>query len=310
MKIYLDCYPCFVRQTLDAGRIAGADEKTQKRILSSVMQILADIPDGATPPKMGRMIHETVKDVTGNPDPYKEIKRQHNEAIMEMEQELADRIGGSPSPLEGALKLAGTGNLIDMGPERRWSDIHRIFDGITTAGEQTLFLLDRFEETLHQSQTLLYLGDNAGEIVLDKLLIGLLLAREPNLDITFAVRGGPIINDATREDAELIGLADMVRIIDTGAAFPGVELDACSHEFLECYFGADLILAKGQGNYESLSNAKETVFFLLTAKCPVIADDIGCDVGDLVLWNGDPSTNGDAQRFYLNNTTQQERKKT
>jgi hypothetical protein len=113
-----------------------------------------------------------------------------------------------------------------------------------------------------------------------------LLIQKTDIDITYAVRGKPIINDATMEDARSVGITNIVKVIDTGADFPGVVLKSCSEEFLQYYYEADMILAKGQGNYESLSEEKENIFFLLQAKCPVIADKIGCKVGDLVLKAG------------------------
>ena len=118
--------------------------------------------------------------------------------------------------------------------------------------------------------------------MLDKILIGLLI-KEVDVDVTYAVRGKPVINDATMEDAKFVGVTDIVRTIDTGTDFPGVILGSCSEEFLEYYHKADIIISKGQGNYESLSDECENIFFLLQAKCPIIADKIGCKVGDLVF---------------------------
>ncbi len=281
MKIYLDCFPCFLRQALEAGRIAGADEKTQRTVMDRVMARLLDISEKETPPRIGDMIHDTVRSVTGNSDPYREIKRRHNEQVLAMEEELSGLIDGSSTPLSDALKLAAAGNLIDMGPERRWKGIQEIFRDFTKK-DSTYFDDESFVEALDTANTLLYLGDNAGEIVLDKILIGVLL-RETDLDITYVVRGGPVINDATMEDARFVGMTDLVKVIDTGVAFPGVVPEASSEEFIEQYTGADLILSKGQGNYESLSDEDGNIFFLLQTKCHVVADKIGCGVGDIVL---------------------------
>jgi uncharacterized protein with ATP-grasp and redox domains len=284
VEISLDCFPCFLRQTLEASRISGADEKMQKEVLNSVMAMLTDISEETTPPQIGWLVHETIRKATGNLDPYREIKRNHNEAVLKIETDLTDLINDSSAPLVNALKLAGTGNLIDMGPERSWTDVAEIFDGFMTKNSD-YFDYQGFESFLRRSKTLLYLGDNAGEIVLDKILIKMLI-QMTDLDITFAVRGGPIINDATMEDAEFTGITDMVRTIDTGAAFPGVVLEESSEEFLHSYHTADMILSKGQGNYESLSDERGNIFFLFKAKCPIVADKVGCGVGDLVLQKG------------------------
>ena len=281
MKISLDCFPCFLRQTLEASRISGADEKTQREVLNSVMRVLQNLPEKTTPPQMGRLIHKTIREAAGNPDPYKEIKQGHNEQVLKMEADLTNLVNESSSPLISALKLAGAGNLIDLGPERKWSDVSEVFEGFVDKNSD-FFDYPTLENSLTNSSTLFYIGDNAGEIVLDKILIKLLL-QETNTDITYAVRGMPIINDATMEDAKFVGITDIVRVIDTGADFPGVDLESSSEEFLHYYYKSDMILAKGQGNYESLSDENENIFFLLQAKCPVIAGKIGCRVGDLVL---------------------------
>ncbi len=281
MKIYLDCFPCFLRQALEASRIAGADEETQRAVLRGVMEKLLDLPVKETPPEVGSMIHDVIRKATGNSDPYREIKCRHNEQALGMEEELSGLINGSVSPLPDALKLAAAGNLIDMGPERKWNEMRDIFRDFAKKNPMH-FDYAPFVKALGKANTFLYLGDNAGEIVLDKILIGVLL-RETDIDITYVVRGGPVINDATMDDARFVGMTDLVRVIDTGAAFPGVVPEASSEEFLGRYETADLILAKGQGNYESLSEENKNIFFLLQAKCPVIAGKIGCGVGDMVL---------------------------
>jgi uncharacterized protein with ATP-grasp and redox domains len=284
LKISLDCFPCFLRQALEASRISGADENEQKKVLNSIMSTLLNVSQDITPPKIGWLIHSTIREITGKCDPYKKIKTFHNDQIMRIEADLVNLIHESYEPVVDALRLAGTGNLIDMGPERQWTDIRDIFKSFSRKNS-AFFDHPSFERSLKNSGTLLYIGDNAGEIVLDKILIKVFI-RETNVETTYAVRGKPIINDATKEDAQFVGMTDIVRVIDTGADFPGVVLESCSEEFLDYYHKADIILAKGQGNYESLSDESKNIFFLLQAKCPVIADKIGCKVGDLVLKNG------------------------
>ncbi|MBN2516981.1 MAG: DUF89 family protein [Deltaproteobacteria bacterium] len=284
MKISLDCFPCFLRQALEASRISGADENEQKDVLNSIMSTLLKVSPDITPPQIGWLIHSTIREITGNLDPYKKIKTFHNNQVMRIEADLVKLIKESYEPFVDALRLAGTGNLIDMGPERQWTDIRDIFQSFSSKNSD-FFDHPSFERSIKNSGKLLYIGDNAGEIVLDKILINVLF-RETNVDITYAVRGKPIINDATMEDAQFVGMTDIVRVIDTGADFPGVVLESCSEEFLDYYHKADIVLAKGQGNYESLSDESKNIFFLLQAKCPVIADKIGCQVGDLVFKNG------------------------
>ncbi len=130
---------------------------------------------------------------------------------------------------------------------------------------------------------MLIIGDNAGETIFDKVLIEELL----NLEIIYAVRSGPIINDATIEDVELAGLNRQVRLISTGCDAPGVIRTECSQEFLKIFDEADIVISKGQGNYETLSEEEREIFFLLKVKCPVIAKHIGVDSGDYVFINWD-----------------------
>jgi len=139
--------------------------------------------------------------------------------------------------------------------------------------------LNEFRDYVQQAQKILYITDNAGEIVFDKLLIEQL----PLEKVTVAVRGKPIINDATIEDAKFVGLTEMVEVIDNGSDAPGTILKTCSENFKEQFNSADLIIAKGQGNYETLSESDKNIFFILKVKCPVIARNIGCQIGEMIL---------------------------
>jgi hypothetical protein len=139
--------------------------------------------------------------------------------------------------------------------------------------------LDLFERTLKEAEEILYIADNAGEIIFDRLLI----ERLPIEKVTVAVKGSPVINDATMEDALLAGLPRIVEVVDNGSDGPGTILETCSRAFIDCFDKADLVIAKGQGNYESLSEADKNIFFVLKAKCPVIARDLGCEVGEMIL---------------------------
>ena len=143
-----------------------------------------------------------------------------------------------------------------------------------------------FKRDLAQAGTILYIGDNAGEIVFDKLLVEELADRK-DYDITFAVRSGPIINDATRDDAIAVGLDKYVNLIEIGTRSPGTVLDLCTQEFQKCFQESDVIISKGQGNYEAL-DPSPNLFKLLVVKCELVARDIGADVkvGDIVFTNG------------------------
>ncbi len=179
-----------------------------------------------------------------------------------------------------AVRYAIAGNIIDFGVQSEIDDaiIHDTLDRAVRAHIPANTLCE-FRNAVELADDILYLGDNAGEIVLDRLLIEQLHYEK----VTYAVRGRPIINDATFADAQFTGITDLVEVIDNGSDAPGTILDDCSQEFRRRFEQADLIIAKGQGNYESLSNSAGNIVFVLMAKCPVIARDIGYNVGSFVL---------------------------
>ena len=281
MRTHLGCLPCFLRQALEAARMVTQDERIQRKVLNSVLSILSNISTQASPPEIAHLVHLRVKSITGNFDPYREIKKKQNEMALQYESTLSSQIAEMSDPLKAAVMFSAVGNAIDLAPSCSIQDIYKRYMEMISRG----FAWDDYElflKKLARSKTLLYLGDNAGEIVWDKILIEEIL-KSFNLEITYAVRGFPILNDVTMEDAHFVGMDKIVRVISNGFDAPGTLLDRCSEEFLKKYQESDLILSKGQGNYESLSEENRPIFFLLNVKCPVIAEDIHCDIGDIIL---------------------------
>jgi len=281
MRTNLDCFPCFLRQALEASRMATKDERTYRQVLDSVLSILSDISLQTSPPEIALLVHRSVKAITGNPDPYKEAKRRQNDLALQYERSLSAQIADVSNPLKAALVLSATGNSIDLAPDYQPPDIYKRCLEIMGRG----FARDDYDlfyEKLARSKSILFLGDNAGEIVWDKILIEELLDLF-DLDIIYAVRGLPILNDVTMEDAEYVGMAQLVKVISNGSEAPGTLLNRCSEEFVSKFKKSDLILSKGQGNYESLSGENRPIFFLLNVKCSVIAEDIHCDIGEIAL---------------------------
>ena len=283
MKTYLDCYPCFLRHGLEASRIAGLSEAQQKRVLDEVMRVLQETQAEATPPELAQLVHRRVREMAGGVDPYKEIKKEQNRVMLSIEGDLKREVEQAPRPLVAALKLAGACNAIDMGPTRTWKSPQELIYQLRHPG------VDHFEERrlldcLTRASSLLYVADNAGEIVGDKILLSIIKREMPSVEVIVAVRGGPILNDATMEDAIEVGIDKLGRIITTGSDAPGAILSACSKEFNEWFEKADLVIAKGQGNYEALEGChKEGLFFLLQVKCPVLARDLEAQEGKITL---------------------------
>ncbi len=279
MKTYLDCIPCIIRQCLDATRSVTADESIHERILREVLQSASEMDLSQPPPAMGQFIHRRIRELTGNADPYREAKERQNRTAMELSAQFKDKVALAPNPLEMAVRLAIAGNVIDLAVKSGLdeSDIRR---SIGASWEEPLDGdVKGFAQAVTGADRILYLTDNAGEIVFDRFLIEQL----PRNRTTVAVRGAPVINDATMADAETAGITDLVTVIDNGSDAPGTILDDCSEAFRQHFADADLIIAKGQGNYETLRDSPGPLYFLLRVKCPVIARDLGCPLGRMVL---------------------------
>ena len=286
MKTQLDCIPCFVRQALEAARQAEADETTQKMVLLRVCRWVSDMDMDMSPPLMGQRIHRLVRELTGNTDPYAECKSKFNHAVLELLPELRQEIASSPDPLSTAVRLAIAGNAIDMGAYSGL-DNNNLRPILTRAmASPVVGVLESLRNAIRHANTILYLADNAGEIVLDRLLIEQLRPER----VTVVVRGQPVLNDATLVDATAAGLNDMVEVIDNGSDAPGTLLSDCAADMRQRLAHADVVLAKGQGNYETLSaETRPNLFFLLMAKCPVIAGHIGCERNSLIVAPRQPS---------------------
>ena len=276
MKTYLDCYPCLLRQALSAARRAGASENQQHKILLNTMQELSTFPSDSTPPQLAYRVHQQVQQLSNNIDPYREDKDQATQQALALYPELKKKVNEASDSLEMAVRIAIAGNIIDLGVADNYdldAALHRVLTQPFVIND-----LASLRSALARSNTILYLADNAGETVFDRVLIESL-----ELPVTYVVKAGPIINDATHEDAVAAGIDQVATIIDNGSNAPGTLLDQCSALFRKRFAQAGLIIAKGQANYESLSDSSAPIFFLLQAKCNVIARDLGIAEGGSVL---------------------------
>jgi uncharacterized protein with ATP-grasp and redox domains len=276
MKTYLDCIPCFFKQALFAARAALDDEERIKQVLDRIGMLVSRIPLHSSPPETGREVYRTVREVTGINDPFKKLKAESVQQALKLYPGLKQMVEAAKDPLETAVRLAIAGNVIDFGANPHFElekDIEEVLQK-----EPAINHYKTFAERLGSTQDLLYLADNAGETVFDKILIEVMAK-----PVIYAVRDRPVINDATVEDAIKSGIDEVARVVSSGCDAPGVILDRCSEEFLDHFKRADLIISKGQGNYETLSGEQRPVFYLLKAKCPVIARDIGVKQGDTII---------------------------
>ena len=280
MKIYFDCIPCLIRQVLDSVRSTTDDEDIIEQVMRRALSLVCRMDLRQSPPAMAQKVHRVIRKLTDVKDPYLQMKNRFNKLALQMYPELKDRIETSADPFQTAVRLATAGNIIDLGVNSTLEESN-VQKAINESLTEPLDMkaLEEFSSATARANDILYLGDNAGEIVFDRLLIEQL----PCENITFVVKADPIINDATMEDAQIVGLTDIVNVIDNGSDAPGTILESCSRAFRRRFDEADLVIAKGQGNYETLSDIDKNMFFILQAKCPVIAEHLGCKVGSFVL---------------------------
>ena len=263
MKTYLDCFPCFLNQTLKTARIITEDEELIHFILGEVGNMLKDIPLHNTPPETGELIYRTISEHTGVVDPYKKIKAANIGEAKQFLPYIREKAAEFDDQLLFATKMAIAGNVIDLGVNSEFDIGEEIETNL-----QKKFTIDdfgEFKKAVEKAETILYLGDNAGEAVFDTILLQQLPGK-----VYYAVRNLPIINDVTREDAVAAGVDKFTEIISSGCHAPGTILKHCSHHFCKIFNQADLIISKGQGNYESLSGCLGPVYYLFLAKCNII----------------------------------------
>lgn len=282
MKTCLDCMPCFVRQALEAARFVTDDPVIHESVVRGILREAARMDFSQSPPAIGQKLHRLLRELTDVEDPYRQIKDHFNHAALSLLPILSARIREASDPLYMALRVAIAGNVIDLGVKGdiRAGEVTSAMDNILNEpfhGET-----EDFRDRIKNARNILYLADNAGEIVFDRLLIEQL----PLHRVTLAVRGRPVLNDATLADAEAAGLCNLVEVIDNGLDAPGTILADCCRDFRRRFSMADMIVAKGQGNFETLSDTGDQIFFLFKAKCPVIANHVGLPVGTHVAIGG------------------------
>jgi uncharacterized protein with ATP-grasp and redox domains len=279
MHTYLDCYPCFLRQALEAARRLGADAMKQKIVLDRVLALLGTVDLASTPPEIGHRVHHVVREELGDSDPYRTFKESATREALALLPRLREVMHAAADPLETGVRLSIAGNIIDAGVHASyelWPTVERVL--------RRPFAVDDLEALrggLATVSSVLYLADNAGETVFDRLLIEAL-----EVPVVYAVKGGPVLNDATLEDARMAGVDRVAELLESGSNAPGTILELCSEGFRQAFAGAELVIAKGQAHYEALSERGPKVFFLLQAKCPAIARDLNVPVGSIVLRQG------------------------
>jgi uncharacterized protein with ATP-grasp and redox domains len=279
MKLHLDCIPCLLRQTLDAARRLELDDATARALLRRTLGLLPQLDWDLPPPVIAGEIHRAIRELTGAPDPYLREKISETEAALELLPAVEGMVAASEYPFLAAVMFSIAGNAIDLGAKTA-SDVNvkEVFrSALAKAVDRTA--VKRLERQVRDADDVLFLADNAGEIVFDRPL----LDRIGQNKVTVAVRGAPVINDATLDDAERSGITECFRVISNGSGAPGTWLSECSRAFVHEFKKADLVIAKGQGNYETLSDHPRSVVFLFLAKCAAVAETLGVPTGTYVI---------------------------
>lgn len=280
MHLTWECIPCIVRSYIRLVQAGTLPEESVEPGMRRLLSRLASVDYRISPPVFGREIHRTIRTLTGNPDPYRTVKQDSNRAMLSLLRSFQDLVRTANDPFDVALRLAIAGNVIDFGPDHRM-DIADTIDRVL----RTRLAIDdssRLQSDVQNAESTLFIGDNCGEIVLDKLLIESF--HHPN--VFYAVRGGPVINDATIADAVFVKMHEVAHVLTTGDDAPGVVLEASSHEFQKVFRTSSVIIAKGQGNLEGLIDAPGNIYFLLVIKCDVVARRLGAGVGDFIALRG------------------------
>ncbi len=279
VKPHLECVPCMMRQAQEAIALTATDGESGAEALRSVLRFAARADWNLPPPVLAQQVHRLVRQLTGNSDPYAAVKTRWNQWAAKLYPVWHRRFREAYPPLEAAVRLAIVGNLLDVGTKMQLDDdaVLRAFEDALTA--PLLGSVEELAAAIRSARSILYLADNAGEIVFDRDL----LAQLPVGRFTLVVRGSPVLNDATLADAREAGMAEVCEILPNGSDAPGTVLEDCSPEFRARFEAADLVIAKGQGNYESLADTAKRIFFLLKVKCPVLGESLHRPCGSLVL---------------------------
>ncbi len=281
MKTNLDCFPCLLKQTLKTTRSITDDEKVQFRVLKKTLSILECASLDDPPPTIADQVHKNIRKITKCDDPYFDIKKEYNDIALSEYDKYKKIVDQSDDPIHTAIKLATAGNIVDFGVDHKFNleeTINRVLKSDFAIDDY-----DKFIDKLNSAKTVYYLLDNSGEIVFDKILIEEIQNKYPDIKITVVLKGGPIINDVTYEDAKYVGLTDIKNLefekVSNGDETTGPMRN--SKEFIDKMNKADIVISKGQGNFEALS--EQNYFFLLMAKCDLVASHLDVQKGDFIL---------------------------
>lgn len=278
MKLSPECVACSVSQAVKECRICGATLEQTEAVLDLALRSLQDFRNIPNPTVVGLWIREEVLRLTGVADPYHGVKERDIRTGFALRPMVERWARGAEEPVYAALKASAVGNILDSAiyddPDLE-ANVHKELERTFAAPAW-----EDLRGELAGARTLLLIGDNAGESVFDALLLSML---PPGIEKFYAVRSAPILNDVVRQDAAASGIDRWATIIESGSRAAGTNIDHTTPRFLKLFDTADIVIAKGQGNFETLDTQKRNIYFLLKAKCLVISSQLGVGQGSYVL---------------------------
>ena len=276
MQFDVHCIECMVRRHFELVQPKNDGVKADL-YLRDVMRIMLDAPKNVSAPYLTYQCAQAYAKYWPGDDPYAQLKKDSNDMILELLPSLRPMVEQAEDPLSMAMKFARTGNFLDFGiltPEVAHKALWEAVEN-TPAMELDADVYAHLLDDLSAAKQLLILGDNAGEIVFDILLVEQLQKRFPDLAITYCVRGEKVLNDATREDAAYVGMDKLCHVIDNGSAISGTQLPYLGKQLQEVFDTADVILSKGSGNFECLAGCGKNIYYVFMCKCARVAKLLG-----------------------------------
>ncbi|GMQ63362.1 damage-control phosphatase ARMT1 family protein [Vallitalea maricola] len=279
MYSHVDCIACIINKANKLADKYIEDKKEKYKFMNKVLLEVADTEYEKTAPYISTKVMRILHNLTGVDDFYKEEKKLFNEKLLAMEDNIKAMLDDSAHRFLDAIRIAMAGNIVDFGAlDNITMELVEEIIKRTMESKIDKEVYNKFYKELSNAKEILYLGDNTGEIVFDKILMEEIKKEFPDITIYFATRGKPALNDANEEDAYFVGIDKHAKIINNGTDIPGTDLDEVSDEFKEVFYNkADMIISKGQGNFETLSGSGHNIFYLFLCKCDMITKRLKID---------------------------------
>lgn len=283
--LHLDCLHCALNQVINTTEIAGTPEPLRRELMHRALVLLAEGDVNRNNCIQIEQIYRMVADALGDPDPYRETRLFYDREMFKLLPDLRTHVSASDDPLRAAVRAAIAGNLIDLAAQGVDVNLEKALDKVRDVDREGLYFddCDSLAAALKGARSLLVLGDNCGEIAMDRLLIETIQNLYPQLKVRYGVRGAATVNDVTREDAAAVGMEEVAEVIDNGDSLLTTMLCRASEDFKREFYAADVIIAKGMGNYEGLHCCdRGNIWFLMIAKCNVIVGLTGAPKGSIL----------------------------